>query len=203
MKQFFHKALVLLITCFFCSPALAAEESDYYQIETFTTPEGEVLEAGDFELLPDGRLAVSTRRGDIWMIQDGLNAEIESPQWTRFAHGLHEVLGLVYRDGDLYATQRCEITKLRDTNNDGVADQFVTFADGWGITGDYHEYAFGSKFDANGDIWVTLCLTGSFSSKAEYRGWCLRVTPEGKVIPTCSGIRSPGGMGMNLKGDMF
>src|SRR5262249_47639980 len=35
------------------------------------------------------------------------------------------------------------------------------------------------------------------------RGWCVRITPEGKMIPTCSGIRSPGGIGMNADGDMF
>src|SRR5581483_7999601 len=70
-------------------------------------------------------------------------------------------------------------------------------------SGDYHEYAFGSKFDRDGNLWVVLCLTGSFSSDAKYRGWCLRITPDGKSIPTCSGIRSPGGIGMNAAGEMF
>ena len=37
----------------------------------------------------------------------------------------------------------------------------------------------------------------------KYRGWCLRITPDGEVIPTCSGIRSPGGIGMNIDGDVF
>src|SRR5205814_2027554 len=37
----------------------------------------------------------------------------------------------------------------------------------------------------------------------DYRGWCLRVAPDGKMIPTCSGLRSPGGVGMNCAGDMF
>src|SRR5262249_56727010 len=31
----------------------------------------------------------------------------------------------------------------------------------------------------------------------------MRVTPKGEMIPTCSGIRSPGGLGMNAEGDMF
>ncbi|HEY5312570.1 MAG TPA: hypothetical protein VIK18_08620, partial [Pirellulales bacterium] len=30
-----------------------------------------------------------------------------------------------------------------------------------------------------------------------------RVTPEGKLVPTASGLRSPGGIGMNAAGDMF
>jgi hypothetical protein len=31
----------------------------------------------------------------------------------------------------------------------------------------------------------------------------VRVTADGKMIPTCSGVRSPGGVGMNADGDMF
>ena len=92
---------------------------------------------------------------------------------------------------------------MKDTTGDGQADLFETVNDGWDITGDYHEYAFGSKFDSDGNIWIALCLTGSFNSNALYRGWCVRVSPEGQLIPTCSGLRSPGGMGANAAGDMF
>jgi len=124
-------------------------------------------------------------------------------KFTLFAEGLHEVLGLAWKDGWLYVTQRCEVSRLKDNDQDGRADVVETVNDDWGVTGDYHEYAFGSRFDKDGHIWVTLCLTGSFSSQAPYRGWCVRITPDGKMIPTCSGVRSPGGMGMNAVGDMF
>ncbi|HAM72741.1 MAG TPA: hypothetical protein DCM86_13955 [Verrucomicrobiales bacterium] len=113
------------------------------------------------------------------------------------------MLGLAYRDGWLYCTQRGEVSRLKDTRGSGRADRFETVNDDWGIGGDYHEYAFGSKFDREGNMWVVLCLTGSFTSDNLYRGWCLRITPEGKSIPTCSGVRSPGGIGMNAAGDMF
>jgi hypothetical protein len=86
---------------------------------------------------------------------------------------------------------------------DRVADVFEIVCDGWEVSGDYHEYAFGSKFDRDGNIWVVLCLTGSFTSEVRYRGWCVRVTPDGTLIPTCSGIRSPGGIGRNAAGDTF
>ncbi|MCA8984593.1 MAG: hypothetical protein KDA76_12570 [Planctomycetaceae bacterium] len=178
-------------------------EDAYYTISRFDLPEGEVLEAAGFQLLPNGQMAVCTRRGEIWLIDQPFAAEAGKAKLTRFAHGLHETLSLAYRDGWLYAVQRCEVTRIKDTNGDGRADLFETVNDGWGITGDYHEYAFGSKFDARGDLWVTLCLTGSFSSQAKYRGWCVRITPEGQLIPTCSGIRSPGGMGANASGDIF
>ena len=106
-------------------------------------------------------------------------------------------------DGWLYATQRGEVSRLKDDDGDGRADLFETVSDGWEINGDYHEYAFGSKFDRDGNLWVVLCLTGSFSSEVKFRGWCLRISPDGKVTPTVSGLRSPGGIGANAAGDMF
>ncbi len=178
-------------------------ENDFYKLTTFTIPEAAYLEAGATELLPDGRLAISTRRGEIWLVDKPFAADPAEMQWSRFAHGLHEVLGLAYRDGWLYLTQRGDVSRIKDANGDGVADVFEVINDDWHINGDYHEYAFGSKFDKEGNIWVVLCLTGSFGSDSKYRGWCLRITPDGKCIPTTSGIRSPGGIGMNAEEEVF
>ena len=190
------------------SPTRAADppkEEDYYPIRSFKIPEGVVLEAGAFEMMPDGKLAVSSRRGEIYLVENPLADDpAKATKFHRYASGLHEVLGLAYRDGWLYATQRGELSRLKDTDGDGKADLFETVCDAWGITGDYHEYAFGSKFDRDGFLWVALTLTGSFTSEAPLRGWALRISADGKrVIPTCSGLRSPGGIGMNATGDMF
>ncbi len=178
-------------------------ESDYYKLATFQIPEGVVLEASAFQLMPDGKLAVASRRGEVWMVTDPFADEVKASQFSRFAHGLHEVLSLAERDGWLYVTQRTDVSRIKDSNGDGRADQFEVVNGDWEITGDYHEYAFGSKFDKEGNLWIVLCLTGSFSSESKYRGWCVRITPDGKLIPTCSGIRSPGGIGTNAMGDMF
>lgn len=178
-------------------------EADYYRLIPFDIPPHINLEAGGIELMPDGRLAVSTRRGDIYLIDEPFADPPDNVRWAPFARGLHEVLG-IHAVGDwLYATQRGELTRLKDGNSDGQADLFETVNDDWEITGDYHEYAFGSPPDAEGNIWVVLCLTGSFDSNAPYRGWCVRITPDGKLLPTCSGIRSPGGIAMNAVGDVF
>ena len=180
-----------------------SEEDKYYSLVTLPLPPGVQLEPGALEFMPDGKLAVSTRVGDVWMAENVLENPPNQVKWTLYARGLHEVLGLAYRDGWLYCTQRGEVSRMKDTVGNGRADVFETFNDDWGIGGDYHEYAFGSKFDGEGNMWVVLCLTGSFTSENLFRGWCLRITPEGKSIPTCSGIRSPGGIGMNAAGDMF
>lgn len=203
-----HNCLVVIAIILLVHPLKAQApkpptEDDYYKLLQYQIPEGVVLEAGAIEFMPDGRMAVSSRRGEIWMVENPLARDPKDAKFRRFAHGLHEVLGLAYRDGWLYATQRGEITRLKDADGDGKADVFETFNDSWSIGGDYHEYAFGSRFDKQGNMWVVLCLTGSFTSDHPYRGWCLRITKDGKMIPTCSGVRSPGGIGMNADGDMF
>ena len=185
------------------SEARLPTELDYYPGIRYTIPKGIVLEAGAVEPLPDGTLAVATRRGDIYRVYNAWSGDPDGATFELFAQGLHEVLGLSYKEGWLYATQRAEVTRLRDTDNDGKADELETFNDSWGINGDYHEYAFGSPFDKDGNMWVVLCLTGSFNSDSPWRGWALRIDEHGNMTPTCSGIRSPGGIAFNATGDVF
>jgi glucose/arabinose dehydrogenase len=209
MRPTFHTQLPFTLFTLWCALATTARaqapdpEDEYYHLTRFPMTEQVVLEAGALEMLPDGKLAVATRRGDIYLIESPNADKPEEIFPLPYASGLHEVLGLAYRDGWLYCVQRSDVSRMKDTNGDGRADVFEIVADGWEISGDYHEYAFGSKFDKDGNLWVVLCLTGSFSSEVKYRGWCLRITPEGKVIPTTSGLRSPGGVGANAAGDMF
>ena len=180
-------------------------EADFYKITTFETPKETALEVGSIELLPDGRLALGTRRGEIWTVSGAGSSDPTAVTYKVFASGLHEVLGLAYNPKDklLYATTRYEITRLKDVDGDGRADVFDNVSDAWGVSGDYHEYAIGSRYDKAGDLWVTLCLTGSFSSQVPFRGWALRVKPDGTMVPTCSGIRSPGGMGFDADGEVY
>ena len=178
------------------------QESDYYRITTFETPKETALEVGSIELLPGGKLALGTRRGEIWTAAKA-DSDPSKVQYQLFASGQHEVLGLAYKDGWIYETNRYEVARLKDDDGDGRADTFETVCDKWGVSGDYHEYAFGSRFDKAGDLWVVLCLTGSFSSQTDFRGWALRIKPDGTMVPTCSGIRSPGGIGFDADGEVY
>jgi hypothetical protein len=60
-----------------------------------------------------------------------------------------------------------------------------------------------SKFDREGNLYVVHCLTGSFTSDVEFRGWALKITPDGKAHGFSCGIRSPGGIGFNHLGEVF
>ncbi|MGJ8634986.1 MAG: DUF7133 domain-containing protein [Luteolibacter sp.] len=178
-------------------------QNDFYTREEIPLPPGEIMEISSIALMPDEKVAVATRRGDLWICTGAYGQDLSRVTWQKFAHGLHEPLGMFYENGSLFLTQRPDFSRLEDTDGDGVADTFETINDDWGINGDYHEYAFGSTPDKNGDVWITLCLTGSATAKSDWRGWVLRITPDGKMIPTASGVRSPGGIGMNAEGDMF
>lgn len=179
----------------------AHREREFYPIVSLPMPEGEVIEAGAFCIMPDQRIAIGTRRGDIWFVS-GLDDNKPEPTYELFATGLDEIFGLAVRDGELYVTQSCELTRVLDTTGDGRADRFETVSDAWGYA-NYHEYAFGSEFDANGNLFVALGLSYSYHSRALFRGWTLQVTPEGETIPIASGMRSPGGIGPNEHGALF
>src|SRR5438094_580441 len=81
-------------------------EDQYYQIVTLPIPPGIILEAGALQLLPNGKLASATRLGDIYLIEGAFENPPTHLKFRLFASGLHEVLGLAYRDGYLYCTQR-------------------------------------------------------------------------------------------------
>src|SRR4051812_45574787 len=121
-----------------------ADEAEYYKILTFEPPDEVMLEAGAMAVLPDGKtVACSTRRGDVYFIENAFAEDPAQAKFKKWATGMHEVLGLAYNPKDqfLYAVQRGEVTRLKDTDGDGVCDVYETFCDDWGISGDYHEYA--------------------------------------------------------------
>ncbi len=179
----------------------ADRERDYYRIVELPIPKDLVIEAGAFTALPDGRIAVGTRRGEIYFVS-GADGERPQPVYQLFASGLDEIFGLAWKDDALYVTQSCELTRVTDTTGDGKADRYEVVSDAWGY-GTYHEYAFGSKFDPQGNLYVALGLSNSYDSFQLLRGWALKITPEGKTIPLASGLRSPGGIGPNEHGALF
>jgi len=179
----------------------ANRERAYYRIVDLPIPEGLVIEAGAFVSLSGDRIAVGTRRGDVY-IMGRVDEDKPEPKYELFATGLDEIFGLAYRDGALYVTQSCELTRITDTSGDGKADRFETISDAWGYA-NYHEYAFGSEFDEEGNLYVALGLSQSYHSRALFRGWVMRITPEGETIPIASGLRSPAGIGPNEHGSLF
>ncbi|MCC6512135.1 MAG: hypothetical protein IT423_23765 [Pirellulaceae bacterium] len=176
-------------------------EREFYPIVNIPLPKDTVIEAGAFAVLPDSRIAVGTRHGEIFFIE-GVDAPKPIPKFHRFASGLDEIFGLTWKDDALRVTQSCELSRVSDSNGDGVADRFETISDAWGYA-NYHEYAFGSKLDAEGNQFVALGLSASYYSHALNRGFIMKVAPDGKTTAFASGLRSPGGIGFDEHDSLF
>ena len=89
------------------------------------------------------------------------------------------------------------LTRLTDTNGDGVADRYETVSDQFGLSGNYHEFAFGPVRDAKGNLYIGLNtasngagirekLRGDYNPLGRpgrmyacvpYRGWVIQITP--------------------------
>lgn len=176
-------------------------EREFFPIVSIPLPEGTVLESGAFAVLPDGRVAVGTRHGEIYLMS-GIDAPKPTPRFHQFASGLDEIFGLTWIDNAFRVTQSCELTRVSDSDGDGVADRFETISDAWGYA-NYHEYAFGSKLDSEGNQFVALGLSASYYSNALNRGFIMKVAPDGKTTAFASGLRSPGGIGFDEHGSLF
>ena len=109
----------------------AQEEAKYYPILNIPIPPGVPMRPGGLEILPDGRLAVGTRRGDIYFIKGAFEA-LPLPEYHLFASGQDEIFGLAWKDGAMTATTFGEVTRISDTDGDGVADRYDTLTSNWG-----------------------------------------------------------------------
>ena len=180
------------------------KEEDFFKIMKVSSPEGTLLEVGGLALMPNGDLAVATRRGDIFIVE---NPASSRPYFRKFASGLHEVLGLAYKDGSLYCAQRGELTKLTDSNMDGKADIFETVY-AWPLSGHYHEYSFGPVLAPDGSFFVSANVAFGDEewwrgeSRVPWRGWMMHIFDNGRMEPFATGFRSPWGLGM-IDGELF
>jgi cytochrome c551/c552 len=206
MKYTF-KTLAMLALSFSFTVALAQEapkEEDYYKASRVRVPEGPILEVGGLVTLPNGDLGVSTRRGDVYIVE---NPTSSRPYFRKFASGLHEILGLAYKNGALYCAQRGELTKLMDTNGDGKADVYETVY-AWPLSGHYHEYSFGPKIASDGTFFVTgnvafgdeMWYRGE--SRVPMRGWTMNISEDGVMKPWATGQRSPAGLNI-IDGQLY
>jgi cytochrome c551/c552 len=211
MKQTSYKIFILFLLLIISNDSISQTrtltEDDYYKIITVPTPENILLEVGGVATLPDGRIAVCTRRGDVYIIENAYMENNSTPQYKLFASGLHEPLGLTYKDGAFYAAQRGELTKLVDKNGDDKADVYETIY-AWPLSGHYHEYSFGPKIAPDGSFFVTGNVAFGDQewwrgeSRVPWRGWTMKIHPDGTMEPWATGMRSPCGTGM-IDGEFF
>lgn len=185
------------------TPQPKPQQEDYYIREVIPLPKGKVMEISSIALMPDKQVAVGTRRGEIWICTGAYETDLSKVTWKKAYDAAHEPLGMFYKDGWLHLSDRSAYGRIADKDNDGTYETYEMISNDWGMTGDYHEYVFGSTPDEDGNVYTVNCLTGSFHPRAQWRGWSMKIEPDGTTTPFASGIRSPGGIGYNDKGDLF
>jgi hypothetical protein len=161
----------------FCWAVLAGAQGDEvkpylerlaasYSIDRVLLPPTLNPQIGGLVTLRDGRLAATFHHGEVALLSPATG------EWKIFAEGLHEPLGIFEDDdGSLLVMQRAELTRLRDTDHDGRADVFQTVWDDFGMTGNYHEFAFGPVRGPDGKLYVSLNLASEGASiRKEIRG---------------------------------
>jgi len=189
-------------------PVARMADAQSYVVESIKVPTDIRLEVGGMGFWPDGTLVMCTRRGEVWKYRNG--------RFDRYAFGLHEPLGLLTgKQGELWLMQRSELTHVTDEDGDGEGDNFETINQGWGYTGNYHQYAFGLIRDQAGNFYGTTGLgfyrggdrfKGTWLGtldEIKYRGWVLKFTPQGQLIPFAPGLRAPNGIGLSPDGEIF
>ena len=173
-------------------------------------PESFQPKVGGMAFLPDGRLAVSCwePEGGVYVL-DGILAGATGPvRVQRVAQGLLEPLGLAVVDGDLVVLQKPELTRLVDHDGDGVTDEYRALSSAWGVTQNFHEFAFGlaRQGDFLHGTLATAINPGGPSSPNQHldRGRVFRVDVEGERFEfLASGLRTPNGIGPGPGGALY
>lgn len=185
-------------------------------------PETVAPEVGGLGFTPSGRLVVLTRRSGVWTAQPA--ADPAKFRWQCFSdQSLHNANGLlVVSDRELLVSQMPELTRVRDADGDGVADEYECVTP-FQLSGAYHEVTAGPVKDGKGGYFVALNTAshsgftfaftrGQFSdvgrrgrnfASVPYRGWVLHIDSKGKVEPWAKGFRSPNGIATDVHGELW
>lgn len=180
-----------------------------FAVDTLTIPLenrfGSRMRTGAFDFFADGRAAVSTWNGDVWIVS-GIDDKLEKLEWRRFATGLFDPLGLRIVDDVIYVHGRDGITRLHDENGDGEADFYECFNNQVYITHAFHEFAFDLQTDAAGNFYFSKGAPVNpggrgFMKIAPHHGTILKVSKDGSRIETvATGLRAPNGIGVSPTG---
>jgi hypothetical protein len=146
-----------------------------------------------FDFFSDGRAAVSTWSGDVWLVS-GLDDRLEKIAWKRFAAGLFEPLGLRIIDDQVYVLCRDQLMRLHDFNRDGEADFYECFNNDTWLSPSYHAFAFDLQTDRAGNFYYTRC--GQRVDPAlPLNGGMVKVSKDGQRAELiASGLRAANGM---------
>ena len=170
-----------------------------FAVDTLTIPYENPYKALFFctglDFLPDGRIAVCTAHGDVWLVS--VEEAAGTCSWQRFATGLYHPLGLKVVDGKVVVLERGQLTRLHDGNADGEADFYECVTNDWHTGGGEHSYDTCLETDPEGNFY--FFKTGD--THTPHGGCLMRASKDGsKVEVFATGFRHPIGLGMSPTG---
>lgn len=187
------------------------KDAGAYTVDTITIPEvnpyGSWMRIGGFDFFSDGRAALCTWSGDVWIVS-GIDGNLDKLVWKRYATGLFQPLGLKIVDDKVYTLGREGIVRLHDRNNDGEADYYEAFNNEVHTTTGFHEFAFDLQTDPAGNFYFAKGgpVRGGgrgFEYIANHSGCILKVDKYGEKLELyASGLRAPNGIGVGPNGEV-
>jgi hypothetical protein len=157
---------------------------------------------GGFDFFDDGRAAVCTTQGEVWIVS-GIDESLEKLEWRRFASGLFQPLGLKIVRGDVFVVGRDQITRLHDQNGDGEADHYANFNNDALLGSNGAEYSLDLQTDSTGHFYFGKATSYYPDIQHEHEGVIFKVSPDGtesEVIAT--GLRVPNGLGISPRDEI-
>lgn len=148
-------------------------------------PYGRAVRPADVNFFADGRAALVTYDGDVW-ICDGLQPGSQEIVWRRFTSGLHEPLSIRIRDEEIFVFDRSGLWRLLDRDRNGEADYHELFCSRIHQTAETREFPLAMEVQNDGSFLVSKPgQMGVFSA-------ILRISPDGgDVRLISSGFRQP------------
>ncbi|MFM8272600.1 MAG: DUF6797 domain-containing protein [Gemmata sp.] len=176
-------------------------EGDPFALDTLTIPYKNRFNALFFctglDFLLDGRVAVCTCHGDVWLV--AVDEKAGTCSWQRYATGLYHPLGLKVVDGKVHVLERGQLTRLHDLNADGEADYYECVNNDWHTGGGEHSYDTCLETDPDGNFYFFK----SGDTDTPTGGCLIKVSKDGKTAEVfATGFRHPIGMGMSPKGTL-
>ena len=165
---------------------------------------------GGLDFLPDGRMVVSTwdSLGSVFILDGVQGNDSKKITVKRIAFGLAEPLGVKVVDNEIYVLQKQELTRLIDKNKDDIIDEYETICNGWKVSANFHEFAFGLLYK-DGYFYATLATAinpGGASTKPQIpdRGKVVKISrKDGSFSLIASGLRTPNGIGYGVDNEIF
>jgi hypothetical protein len=183
-------------------PRVSLPADPAYVVDDLPLPEDNPWNAwmrmAALDFFDDGRLAVSTLGGDVWVVS-GVDETLERLRWRRFATGLFEPLGLRVIDGLVYVTTRDGILRLHDLNDDGEADYYEDFYTDTDVSNGFHAFNFDLQTDSKGNLY--FAKPGRYTDYSQ-PGALLKISPDGEDVEVLArGFRVPNGLGIDPQND--